>query len=125
MPTGRYNIDLGKLDPDFNSLNVVEKAKAVNRFRVELAKVIRKEALPDLRKATPKRTGRMRKGWKVSTRKGSVSVVNPARYWHLQQARAGLPMPQFLDRLVLDVVSTFGKELASDVITDVIGERTA
>ena len=122
MP-GQVTIDIRALDAAVSQLTPAEVQKAVSRFRKALAALLRQRALPDIRKASPRRTGRLRKGWRVKSRAGRVSIVNNAPYWHLQDAPDGTPLPQLVDRTVLAVVNGEGADLLADIVVDIIGER--
>lgn len=123
MPAGRVIIDIQALDAAVAQLTPAEVKKAVSKFRQALAALLRQRALPDIRKASPRRTGRLRKGWRVQSRAGRVSITNNTPYWHLQTAPDGTPLPQFVDKTVLGVVNGEGPELLADIVTDIIGDR--
>ena len=122
MP-GQVTIDIRALDAATAQLTGPELQRAVSRFRKALASLLRQRALPDIRKASPRRTGRLRKGWRVQSRAGRVAIINKTSYWHLQTAPDGTPLPQFVDRTVLDLVNDEGADILSDIVTDIIGER--
>ena len=122
MP-GQIVIDIKALDAAVAQLTPAKVQKAVSRFRKALASLLRQRALPDIRSASPRRTGRLRKGWRVKSQAGRVAVTNQTSYWHLQTAPDGTPLPQLVDRTVLAVVNDEGADLLADIVVDIIGER--
>ena len=122
MP-GQVTIDIRALDAAVAQLTEAEVKRAVAKFRQALANLLRQRALPPIRKASPRRTGRLRKGWRVKSSAGRLAITNNTSYWHLQTAPDGTTLPQFVDRTVLNVVNDEGADLLADIVTDIIGAR--
>ena len=119
----RVTIDLESLEDLTNELSASELRKVETRFRQRIAKVIRSEGLPVIRANTPNRSGKLRSGYQVRTRKGAIEIGNRQFYWHLQDALSGGPLPRFIDNVVLGIVDREGARLLQELASEIIGER--
>ena len=92
-------------------------------FAMRMAVLIRQEALPEIRAATPIRTGKLRRSFRVRARGGRAIEIyrrDPVPYWHLQTASGGGPLPRFIDDVALAVVDRHTHSLLDEIVTEVI-----
>ena len=119
----RITLDLEDYEGDLGELTPSELVTLERRYRVAIVKLLRQRALPVIRANSPRRSGKLARGYRLRSRKGAVILHNSAFYWHLQTTASGERLPEFVDKAMLEVVRAESSDLLRTLIADLVGAR--
>ena len=124
MARQRLTLDLDELGEFAAGLTELQEARVAKLFRKRLIALIRKEAFPVIRRAIPRRTGRLRRGLQATASGNYINIGfrQGLFYWHLQKAANGQPLPRYMDGVIEEVVNRAASGILQAAISEIVSE---